>query len=207
MFSLSPKDDKFFDLFIENAETIYETAVLFKDFAMDMSDPEQKLKVIKDKEKESDNQQHNILYELNKTFITPFDREDIYAISKKMDDIVDFIEASASRFVMFNVTEVEEEIYDLIDLVVKACKDVIELMKQFKNMRNNEKLTEVIIEINKFEEDGDRIFRNAVRRLFVADIPVIEVIKWREIFQCVENTIDACETVANIIEGVAMKNA
>lgn len=207
MFSLSPKDDKFFDLFIENSETIYETALLFKDFAMDMSDPEQKLKSIKDKEKESDNQQHNILSELNKTFITPFDREDIYAISKKMDDIVDFIEASASRFVMFNVTTVTEDIYPLIDLVVKACKDIIELMKQFKHMRNNEKLSEIIIEINKFEEEGDRVFREVVRKLFVADIPIIDVIKWREIFQCVENTIDACETVANIIEGVAMKNA
>ncbi|MDD3224067.1 MAG: DUF47 domain-containing protein [Clostridium sp.] len=207
MFSLSPKDDKFFDLFIENSETIYETALLFRDFAIDMSDPEQKLKAIKDKEKESDNQQHNILSELNKTFITPFDREDIYSISKKMDDIVDFIEASASRFVMFNVTKVTDDIYPLIDLVVKACKDIIELMKQFKHMRNNEKLSEIIIEINKFEEEGDRVFREVVRKLFVADIPIIDVIKWREIFQCVENTIDACETVANIIEGVAMKNA
>jgi uncharacterized protein Yka (UPF0111/DUF47 family) len=80
-------------------------------------------------------------------------------------------------------------------------------MTEFKNMRNNKKLTEIIIEINKKEEEGDIIFRKAVRDLFTKDLPVLEVIKWREIYQYAENTLDACETVANIIEGVAMKNA
>ncbi|SMC28709.1 hypothetical protein SAMN02745134_03628 [Clostridium acidisoli DSM 12555] len=207
MFSLSPKDNKFFDLFIENAHTIYETALLFEDYVKDTTCMDEKLAEIKNFEKLCDNQQHNILNELNKTFITPFDREDIYSISKKMDDIVDFIEASASRFVMFNVTSIKEEIIDLVDLVVKSCENVIKLMEQFKDMRNNDKLTEIIIEINKIEEQGDLIFRKAVRQLFVADIPVLDVIKWREIYQYVENTLDACESVANIIEGVAMKNA
>lgn len=207
MFSLSPKDNKFFDLFIENAHTIYETALLFEDYVKDTTCMDEKLAEIKNFEKLCDNQQHNILNELNKTFITPFDREDIYSISKKMDDIVDYIEASASRFVMFNVTSIKEEIIDLVDLVVKSCENVIKLMEQFKDMRNNDKLTEIIIEINKIEEQGDLIFRKAVRQLFVADIPVLDVIKWREIYQYVENTLDACESVANIIEGVAMKNA
>lgn len=80
-------------------------------------------------------------------------------------------------------------------------------MEEFKNMRNNNKLTEIIIEINKIEEEGDLIFRNAVRQLFVASIPVLDVIKWREIYQYIENTLDACESIANLIEGVAMKNA
>ncbi|MDF2502604.1 MULTISPECIES: DUF47 domain-containing protein [Clostridium] len=207
MFNLSPKDEKFYDLFIENANTIYETSLLFKGFVEDVCNPDEKLKEIKNMERISDNQQHNILNELNKTFITPFDREDIYSISKEMDDIVDFMEASASRFVMFNVDVVKEEAKTLADFVVKSCAYIIRLMEEFKNMRNNAKLTEIIIEINKIEEDGDCLFRSAVRQLFVADIPVLDVIKWREIYQYIENTLDACESVANIIEGVAMKNA
>ncbi|AJA49694.1 phosphate transport regulator [Clostridium pasteurianum DSM 525 = ATCC 6013] len=207
MFSLSPKDEKFYDLFIENARTIYETSLLFKNFVEDVSDPDEKLKEIKQMEKISDNQQHNILNELNKTFITPFDREDIYSISKEMDDIVDFIEASASRFVMFNVDVVKDESKKLVDFVVSCCFYIIKLMEEFKNMKNNDKLTEIIIEINKIEEEGDYLFRNAVRELFIDDIPVLDVIKWREIYQYIENTLDACEAVANIIEGVAMKNA
>jgi predicted phosphate transport protein (TIGR00153 family) len=207
MFSLSPKDDKFFDLFIENAHTIYETSLLFQDYVKDTTCMEEKVIEIKNLERLSDNQQHNILNELNKTFITPFDREDIYSISKKMDDIVDYMEASASRFVMFNVTSIKGEVVDLVELVVKSCENVIKLMEQFKNMRNNDKLQEIIIEINKIEEEGDLLFRKAVRQLFIEDIPVLDVLKWREIYQYVENTLDACESVANIIEGVAMKNA
>lgn len=207
MFNLSPKDEKFYDLFIENAQTIYETSLLFKDFVEDVSDPYEKLKEIKQMEKISDNQQHNILNELNKTFITPFDREDIYSISKEMDDIVDFIEASASRFVMFNVDIVKDESKTLVDFIVRCCLYIIKLMKEFKNMRNNAKLAEIIIEINKIEEEGDSLFRSAVRQLFVDDIPILDVIKWREIYQYIENTLDACESVANLIEGVAMKNA
>jgi predicted phosphate transport protein (TIGR00153 family) len=207
MFSLSPKDDKFFDLFIENAHTIYETSLLFQDYVKDTTCMEEKVAEIKNLERLSDNQQHNILNELNKTFITPFDREDIYSISKKMDDIVDYMEASASRFVMFNVTSIKGEVVDLVELVVKSCENVIKLMEQFKNMRNNDKLQEIIIEINKIEEEGDLLFRKAVRQLFIDDIPVLDVLKWREIYQYVENTLDACESVANIIEGVAMKNA
>jgi predicted phosphate transport protein (TIGR00153 family) len=207
MFSLSPKDDKFFDLFIENAHTIYETSLLFQDYVKDTTCMEEKVAEIKNLERLSDNQQHNILNELNKTFITPFDREDIYSISKKMDDIVDYMEASASRFVMFNVTSIKGDVVDLVELVVKSCENVIKLMEQFKNMRNNDKLQEIIIEINKIEEEGDLLFRKAVRQLFIEDIPVLDVLKWREIYQYVENTLDACESVANIIEGVAMKNA
>lgn len=207
MFSLSPKDEKFYNLFIENANTIYETSLLFKNFVEDISDSYDKLKEIKHMERLCDNQQHNILNELNKTFITPFDREDIYSISKKMDDIVDLIEASASSFVMFKVNEVKEESKILVDFIVKCCTYIIKLMEEFKNMRNNAKLREIIIDINKIEEEGDVLYRNAVSQLFSIDIPVLDVIKWREIYQYIENALNACEAVANIIEGVAMKNA
>ncbi len=207
MFSLSPKEDKFYDMFIENSQLIYEAALKFQQFLNSFSELGVNLKEIKDIERQCDIEQHKIINELNKTFITPFDREDIFMISKKMDDIVDIIEESANSFMMFNVETVKDEVKELAELIVICCKYIVNLMTEFKNMRNNKKLTEIIIEINKKEEEGDIIFRKAVRDLFTKDLPVLEVIKWREIYQYAENTLDACETVANIIEGVAMKNA
>lgn len=207
MFSLSPKDDKFYDLFIENAHIIYETSILLRAYVNDLNDSEVKLKEIKDMEHKSDQQQRTILNELNKTFITPFDREDIYMIANVMDDIVDYMEASASRFVMFNVNDATEHSKMLCELIEKSSKQVIELMEQFKISKKSNKLSECVIAINKIEEEGDMIFRKVVRKLFVEEIPILDVIKWREIYQYLEKTLDACESVANIIEGVAMKNA
>lgn len=207
LFSLSPKDEKFYNLFIENVQTVYQGALLFHELVNDYSNPEEKLVEIKKIEKLGDVQEHTITNELNKTFITPFDREDIFLISKRIDDIIDLLEACASRFVMFNVKEVKEEVKIVSELIVRSCKNIINLMTEFKNIKNSNKLKDIIIEINKIEEEGDIIFRKAVRELFVDEIPVLEVIKWREIYQYVENTLDACEDLANTIEGVAMKNA
>lgn len=207
MFSLSPKDEKFYNLFIENVQTVYQGALLFQKFVNEYLDPDEKIAELKKLEKLGDVQEHKIISELNKTFITPFDREDIFLIAKRIDDIVDLLEACGSRFIMFNVQEVKDEVKIVSELIVKSCRNIIDLMTEFKNMKNSAKLRDIIIEINKIEEEGDIIFRKAVRELFVDEIPVLEVIKWREIYQYVENTLDACEDLANTIEGVAMKNA
>lgn len=208
MFSLSPKDDKFFNLFIENAKIIYETSLLFKDYVNDPEDGENKLKVIKDMEHKSDYQQHNILNELNKTFVTPFDREDIYTVANLMDDIVDFMEVASSRFIMFDVHESTDDAKIMAELVVRSCSKIIELMQEFKFMNKSKQLQNIIIEINKIEEEGDLSFRKAIRVLFTdKKDDVLNLIKWREIYQYMEDVLDACESVANVVEGVAMKNA
>ncbi|MDP4143676.1 MAG: DUF47 domain-containing protein [Bacillota bacterium] len=207
MFSLSPKNDKFYTMFIENAEIIYQTSKMLTGYVNDLTDSEEKLKVIKDMEHKGDQQQHTILNELNSTFITPFDREDIYAIAKRLDNVIDYMEASASRFVMFNVDTATKHAKVLCELIEKCCKEIIPLMQEFEHAKKSTKLQDIIININKLEEEGDLAFRKAVRELFTEEIPVLEVIKWREIYQYLEKTIDACESVANIIEGVAMKNA
>lgn len=208
MFSLSPKDDKFFNLFIENAKIIHETALLFKDYVNDPGDGESKLKVIKEMEHKSDYQQHNILNELNKTFVTPFDREDIYMVANLMDDIVDFMEVASSRFVMFDIHESTDDAKELAELVVRSCSKIIELMEEFKFMNKSKELQNIIIEINKIEEEGDLSFRRAIRVLFTdKKDDVLNLIKWREVYQYMEDVLDACESVANVVEGVAMKNA
>lgn len=207
MLNMNPKEEKFFDLFEQSARVTYETAVMLKELLNDLSDREEKVKAIKEKEHEGDQFQHEILKQLNLSFITPFDREDIYNIAKKMDDIVDFADATACRFVIFNISETNEYANKMGDLIVECSKEIIKLMEQLRIMRKSKSLKEIIIEVNRLEEEGDAIFRDALTALFTKDKDVISVIKWREIYDHFENTLDACEDVANIVEGVVMKNA
>ncbi|AKA69978.1 DUF47 domain-containing protein [Clostridium scatologenes] len=207
MFSLTPKEDKFFEFFVETANIAYKASNMLVEFLKDLDNSEENLKKLKEVEHEGDRKQHQILEQLNKTFITPFDREDIYIIAKDMDDIIDLIESAASRFVMLNVSKVTKEAIILGDMIAASCKEIITLMEELKNMKTSKYLNKKIIEINRIEEEGDRVSRRAIGDLFRSNIEVIEVIKWREIYQYLEDTLDACEDIANVIEGVVMKNA
>jgi uncharacterized protein len=207
MFSFAPKEDKFNNLFISTSELILKSANALNDFINDLDNSEENLKLLKEIEHEGDIKQHEILKQLNLSFITPFDREDIYAIAKDMDDIIDYIESAASRFVMLNVNHSTKEAEVLSKMIVDCAIQIIVLMKELKNMKKSEIIKDTIIEINRIEEQGDIISRKVITDLFRMDIPVIEVIKWREIYQYFENSLDACEDLANIVEGVVMKNA
>lgn len=207
MSRLTPKEDKFYDHFVDSARIVHSASVLLRDLMKDLSNMEEKVKAIEEMEHKGDKQVHDILQQLNRSFITPIDREDIYTIAKQMDDIVDFIEATAHRFIMFNVKEVQKDAIVLAEMIVNSCEEVIKLMEELKNMRKSNRLTEKIIEINRIEDDGDRIFRRAITNLFSGQTEALEVIKWREIYDFIEQTLDACEDVANTVEGVVMKHA
>ncbi len=207
MFSLTPKEDKFFELFRETANKACEASEMLLDFMNDEVFSEDKLKKIKDIEHDGDKIQHKILEQLNKSFITPFDREDIYYIAKGMDDIIDDIEYTSSRFVMLNLSKPTKQAKDLAALIAEGCKEVAGIMDELKNMKNNKALAKKIIETNRIEEDGDKISRQAIKDLFRSDLPVLEIIKLREIYESLENTLDALEDVANAVEGIVMKNA
>ncbi|MBA5850535.1 DUF47 domain-containing protein [Clostridium sp. cel8] len=207
MFSFTPKEDKFYNLFIDDANIVYKAADLLVHFLDDISNAEENMEKIKDVEHEGDVKQHEILKELNKTFITPFDREDIYSIAKGMDDIVDLIESTASRFVMLNVSSCTDEARRLSNMILDSCREIIIIMKELKGMKTSKKLSERIIKVNGIEEQGDTISREAIKKIFRSDMEVIDIIKWREIYQYLEDTLDSCEDIANIVEGVVMKNA
>ncbi|MEL7564406.1 MAG: DUF47 family protein [Dehalobacterium sp.] len=207
MFKFSSKDDKFYDLFILFAKKIHDSAERLKDFVDDLENAEQGFAEIKELEIKCDQTLHRIFKELNKSFITPIDREDIYTIGKQMDDIADFIEATASRFVMFNIKIATPEAKELSNLVIQGTQQVIQLMEELKIVNKSKKLVPTIVEINRLEEEVDEIFRKAVRKLFSEPTPVVDVIKWKEIYEHLENILDACEDVANTVEGVVMKHA
>lgn len=207
MFRITAKEEMFFDYFIETCEIICKAANLLDDLTNNYVNVNEKIASIEETEHACDNSVHKILNELNKSFITPIDREDIFTIAKELDNITDDIESAAHRFSMFNVKEVKPEAIALTKLIVRATNELKKVMIEVKNMKKSKSLQTKIIEVNNVEDEADTIFRDAMANLFTSEQDAVEVIKWKAIFELLENTIDACEDVANIVEGVVMKNA
>lgn len=208
MFRVTRKEEIFFDQFVGTAELICQAAqkldYLINNFNTD--ELEQKISDIEDVEHACDQSIHDIMKQLNKSFITPIDREDINQIAKEMDNITDFIEATAQRFKIFNVKEMTEGAKILSRLIVVCTNELKNVMSELKDMKTSKTLIKRIIEVNRLENEGDDAFRVAITKLFNNGMDAVEVIKWKEIYEYLENSLDACEDVANIVEGVVMKN-
>lgn len=207
MFRVTAKEERFFDLFVETIDATCKTAQMLEDLMTNYCDVNSKVKAIEEKEHECDQHVHNIFEQLNKSFITPIDREDIHLLAKELDNITDAIESTAHRFLMLNVKTIREESKLLAKLIVHCTTELREVMVDLKNMKKSTTLQKRIIEVNRLENEGDNIFRRAITQLFASENDPLEVIKWKEIYEYLENTLDACEDVANIAEGVIMKNA
>ncbi|HHD2753039.1 TPA: DUF47 domain-containing protein [Clostridium perfringens] len=208
MFNLNPKEDKFYDMFIEEAKNVEKAAMILSEALGDLGNKTSHVARVEELEHKGDEIVHNLIEELNNAFITPIDREDIFSITKRMDDILDSIESTMHRFTMFNINESREGAKVLGNLIVDAAKELVALMEEFKHMKKkNKEITERVISINKIENKGDVFYRQIVSELFAEDgkTPVLEIIKWREIYKFLEATLDSCEAVANIVEGVVMK--
>lgn len=206
MFKSSKSEDIFFDMFLETAETTLKAAQALDELVKNYVNIDKKISIIEEIEHECDNHIHKIMKEINKSFITPIDREDICAIAKEMDNITDSIESTAHRFKMFNIKSIKEDAIKLVKLIVDCTLELKSVMVEFKNMKSSKTLQNKIIEVNRIEDEGDTIFRNAITKLFVVGTDPIEITKWKEIYEYLENTLDACEDVANIVEGVVMKH-
>lgn len=207
MFRITRKEEIFFDMFVETTQNSCKAAEMLVDLMKDYTDVNNKIKAIEDVEHECDQYVHKILAQLNKSFITPIDREDIYLIAKELDNITDYVESTAHRFKMLNVVTIREEAIKLAELAVVCTKELKDVMHELKNMKRSKTLKNKVIEVNRIENEGDEIYRSAMTNLFKNEKDAIEVIKWKEIFEYLENTLDACEDVANIVEGVVMKHA
>lgn len=207
MFRVTAKEEIFFDLFVETVDAACTAAQKLEDLMNNYCDVPLKIKEIEKIEHNCDQCLHNIFQQLNKSFITPIDREDIHLIAKELDNITDAIESTAHRFQMLNVKTIREESKTLAKLIVQCTFELREVMVDLKNMRKSTTLQQRIIEVNRIENEGDNIFRSVITQLFASESDPLEVIKWKEIYEYLENTLDACEDVANIAEGVIMKNA
>ncbi|HWI40176.1 MAG TPA: DUF47 family protein [Verrucomicrobiae bacterium] len=205
MFGLIPKDEKFFVMFKEMTVNLIDGASLLKNMLDDFSDPVGSQKKIKDVEHRCDQLTHDIIQKLNKSFITPFDREDIYALAAALDDILDLIDASAQRFVMYNVEKPTQEAKELAFLILKGCQAVDRAVAQLGG--RHEQICKDCVEANSLENEADRVCREAVSRLFDEEKDPIQLIKWKEIYETLEKVTDKVEDAANIIESVVVKNA
>ncbi len=203
---LIPREEKFFDLFRAQAANVVEGAKLLKDLLEDYTDIDQKRMKIERTESVGDEMAHRIIEKLNTTFITPMDREDIHALTSALDDILDFINATAQRLQLYRVDVITDEARQLANVILRAAEETEALTAGMENLKNIKSLKERWIEVNRLENEGDKISRHAIASLFEREQNPVEVIKWKELYEHLETAIDKCEDAANIVEAVALKN-
>ncbi|HWM63977.1 MAG TPA: DUF47 family protein [Solirubrobacterales bacterium] len=203
-FSLLPRDRTFFDLFIEAGQNTLQASRLLDEMMGTWPDSKDLGREILKAEQEGDRITHDIIRRLNTTFVTPIDREDIYALATQMDDIVDYTEEAADFLGLYGIEAPMEQAQALTKVLVAACDQLAQGLDHLRDFKGLEKYW---IEIHRLENEGDRISRDAVASLFSNGIDPMVVIRWKDMFAVLENAIDATETAAQIIEGIVIKNS
>jgi predicted phosphate transport protein (TIGR00153 family) len=204
-FSLFPKNERFFDLFSLSASNIRLAAEQLYSMVKDFTDVKAKAERLKEVESKGDAITHEIIELLNASFITPIDREDIYALAGKMDDVLDEIEGVSSRMHLFAVERPTPECVELVKIVLDATEQIEKAVARMKKFSG---LKDFLVEIHRLENQADQITRGMVAKLFHQNPPdLLNLIKWKEIYGRLEHTADRCEDVANVIEDIAVKNA
>jgi predicted phosphate transport protein (TIGR00153 family) len=202
---ISNRAEAFFGLFTESAENLRTAAELLQDLIGDYRDIELKAQKIADREHEGDEVTHAIIRLLNTTFVTPMDREDIYQLATALDDVMDAIEAVSDLFVLHRIEAPLPEMKAQIDVLVLAARQTEQALATLPNMRR-ERLEPYWIEINRLENEGDRLYRRAIADLFSGEHRAMDVLKWKEVIENLEEALDGLENVANIIESTVLKH-
>jgi predicted phosphate transport protein (TIGR00153 family) len=203
---LLPRETSFFDFFERHAAMTVQGAKELLSLASTGANVVAKAKRIKEIEHECDTITHHCVEALHKTFITPIERDDIYRLISRMDDIMDFVEAAAERIALYKLTVMTPDLKDLADVLVRATQEIESAIKLLRDMNNAEAISKKCIDINRLENEADSILRAAVARLFDEEQDTRVIIKWKEIYENLENASDRCEDVANIIEGVVLEH-
>jgi predicted phosphate transport protein (TIGR00153 family) len=206
-FSLTPRDKVFAVLFEQSAHNAVKIARQLKDLICTWENVEERLGIITDLEHEGDAATHQIMAQLHRSFITPFDREDIALLAHSLDEITDYIHSSADMMILYKVGQPTGRARELADIIVQTSLEVEKAVSEVHDHIDREKLLKRCMEINRLENDGDGIYRSALAELFSDSTDTASLIKWREIYEHMETAIDRCEDVANVLEGVALKYA
>ncbi|MDP2854018.1 MAG: DUF47 family protein [Smithellaceae bacterium] len=204
---LFPKEENFFEYFEELANKIEEGGEFFLEMTKNRDYSAQKVARLKELEHEADVITHRTYERMHKTFLTPIDREDIHALVNKMDSIMDVIEATAIRIHMYKVKKPDDEIIKQAEILFQAIKKIKVIVHGLRNMKNSKMILDGCVEINTLENAGDVVLRTIITELFIKENDAIELIKWKEIFERIEEAIDVCEDVSNIVEGIVLKHA
>jgi uncharacterized protein len=199
-----PKEEKFFEMFKESAQNLLKGAEALKDLVEDYADVERKVREIKDIEHQGDVIFHRIVDRVNKTFVTPLDREDIYELVNELDNALDAIEGVSSRFFYFKIDKPTPESIQMINIVYKAA---VEIKKAIDNLKTFNDLLPFCVEINRLENEADIISREMIGKLLDEETDWRKALKWKEIYGRLETAADHCEDIANVIESIVVKNA
>jgi uncharacterized protein len=203
---ISHRADTFFELFVDSAENLSAAVELLRDLVADYRDVELKAKRVADREHEGDEITHAIILRLNTTFVTPIDREDIYQLATALDDVLDAVEAVSDLFVLHRIAAPLPEMVAQTEVLMQAARQTEQAFRSLRDMRRD-RLEPYWIEINRLENEGDRLYRRAVADLFSGEHRAMDVLKWKEVIENLEEALDGLENVANIIESIVLKYA
>lgn len=204
-FSILPREKAFYDLLERLGDKADQSVKLFRTMIDGWSPAHEGVQQLRDLEHDCDMIVHEVKVRLNKTFVTPLDREDIHLLSSRIDDVVDLVHALTERMVLFNIEIVNQEVKELTHILEKASALMAGAIHHLRNHRNFDAIQETCILIHTLENEGDRAYEKALGNLFKNGIEPLEVIKWKEIYDFLERAIDKCEDVADILWGIVVK--
>ncbi|HZY10447.1 MAG TPA: DUF47 family protein [Bacteroidota bacterium] len=203
-----PHDDRFFSYFEQSTQNLLKASELLKTLSVKSENEHPKLiGLIHDIEHEGDAITHTIFSELNRTFITPFDREDIHRLASALDDILDYLDGSATRFVLYKVKKCPADMDNLIGILHSSIGELHKGVSYIRDLTKPDRLQEVLKKVNEYENDADSVFENAIANLFEVEKDPIKIIKLKEIYVGLETATDKCEDAANVLEGLLIKHA
>ena len=203
MFNLFPKDENFFELFRRQAVLVRQGSDQLNEMVQTFDRVEERSRALKEVEHQGDLVAHELFERLNRTFITPLDREDIHGLASGLDDVLDAVEAIASRIVLFKITNSTPQARQLTHIVAASGAQIEQAVGHLKDFKG---LMSFTIEINRLENEADSLSRQAVADLFDGSHDFLDVIRWKEIYGRLENATDQCEDVANVIEAIVLKS-
>jgi predicted phosphate transport protein (TIGR00153 family) len=204
VFRLIPREARFFDDFVAMAEQIRLGATMLEDMLAPDKPIWDKADQIKEVEHKCDFITHEIIQRLHRTFVTPFDREDIHNLARSLDDVMDAIDASATVVRLYSIEHVRPDARELARVIQSSADEMVKALKALERRKG---VAQAAVEINRLENEADRLHQAAVRRLFEEERDPIEIMKWKEIFDFLEESTDRCEDVANVVEGIVVKHA
>lgn len=201
------KEVNYFELLSGMVACSHTAAQRLEQMLKNYTDVEKQADEIHDIEHQGDQLLHSLVAELNRAFITPIDREDILQIADGIDSITDAIEDVANLFDMLSIESVQDEAKEMAVLTVRCSHALCKAIGEFQHFKHSKLLNEMIVDVNHIEEEGDRLHRRVVKALYRnKDLQTLEIIKWKEIYDAMENILDTCEDVADMLEGLVVKN-
>ncbi len=203
-FRLRPVETSFYDLFTKSANQLVQGAALLSEMMADGRDRQSIAERMREQEHLADEIAHDVIRQVNKTFVTPFDREDIYSLASGLDDVMDYMEEAVDLVLLYEVGRLPSELMEQVEVIQRCAALTAEAMPRLRGLKN---LDEYWIEINRLENAGDKSYRRILAQLFSGQYEALEVLKLKDVVDALEAAIDAFETVANTIEQIALKES